>query len=192
MLVDCAGTWKKALIPKKMAEKLFKSPFITGFSICVLIALFIRYGISFVLFLLNRWQMSTVNTLIVYGLLFIIARLGMREKLPRKTFYDRRNPMEDMEDAFEKRSTHSSFRTAAWSIFGLYSILWITPGLILYWLYGDAYSNESIREFVCLLSVITVIIYFFTQENKSTSLGYKLMFFTGAFGGMVAVVYLTL
>ena len=136
--------------------------------------------------------MSTVNTLIFYGLLFIIARLGMREKPPRKAYYSRRNPMKDMDDTFEKRSTHSSFRTAAWSIFGLYSILWITPGLILYWIYGEAYSYESIGVLVCLLSLIAVIFYFFANEIKSTSPGHKLLFFIGAFLGMVSVVYLTL
>jgi hypothetical protein len=173
-------------------ERLLKFPLMAGFLISVLIALFIRYGIAFVLFLLNRWHFSTINTLILYGLLFIIARFGTRSKRFGKTFSTMVNSSEETDDPLEKRLKRPFIWSAIWTAFALFSILWITPALILFWLYAVPYPTQMIRLLVYVFGLITMMIYFFINEKGFVSLVDKTMYFIGGLGGMITVVYLTI
>jgi len=175
----------------KKVEPLLRHPVSVGFIITALIALFIRYGISFVLFLLNKWQISNIITLILYGLIFIVARVGMRNKPPLETPFIEGNPTEELEDTPEKQSTRSFIFKVVWTTLALYSILWITPGFVLFWIYGDSCPNEMIKICVYILSLITATIYFWWYESAIVTRSKKMMFFAGAVCAVIATVYIT-
>jgi len=166
-----------------------KSPIIIGYFIAALIGLFIRYGTSLMLFLLNRWEMSDINTIILYGLLFIIAKFGMGKKPQPRTFsYDDDSFMETEGEA-EKPSLRSQLFKAFWTAFALFSVLWITPALILYWMYPSPYPDEMIQLLIWIFGSITAIVYFLSDRKQYASKTDKILFFIGGFGGMLTVVY---
>jgi len=159
---------------------------LTGIGISICIALFVRYGISFILYLLDFWQVSTINTIILYGMLFILARIGIqiagRRGRPKKIG-------KWADDAAEEKSESSDLFTVLWTIFAVFSVQWLTPALIIFWIYDPPYPKALIMLFVWIFSLGTAGVYYFGNDEKYRSIIYKLIFFSGAFLGTAAVVY---
>ena len=158
---------------------------LTGFAISFFIALFVRYGISFVLYLLDFWQVSTINTIILYAMLFILARIGIqiagrRGKLKKTGTWT--------DDAIEEESESFDPFTAVWTIFAIFSVQWLTPALIIFWIYDPPYPKALIVLFVYVFSLATAGLYYFGNDEKYQSIVDRMIFFLSAVLGAVTVV----
>jgi hypothetical protein len=162
----------------------------TGFAISLLIAIFVSSGIPFVLYMLNLWQISTLNTIILYAMLFIVAKTGtqLQGRKPKLVRKPQKDP--DKKSAAAKDSNSVSILTIIWSFLGIYAILWVTPALIMYWIYLPPYSPQKIMFFAYVLSVATAAIYLLANEDRFSTWRNKAGYFAGAGLGPVLLDYL--
>jgi hypothetical protein len=168
-------------------------PLLAGFVVASLIALFIRYGISFTLYLLHTWQVSTFQTIVFYGLLFVLARAGVQGKSRRRPFMGMSSDGRgEMDGEPEQSSRRAGAYKVIWTVLAVYSVLWLTPALILYWIYAHPYPNQMIGALVALLSMITAGVYFIGNGKRFPARGDKILFFAGTCLGPAAVVFATL
>lgn len=176
---------------KKIIDYLAYPP-LSGFAVAIFTAVFIHQGIFFVLFLFERWQLSTINTVIFYGILFIIARARVQVKSDERETFDENIPWDEIEDFTKEKDQPSLWKKLSrviWVFFGLYSVLWVTPALIVYWMYDPPFPKERILFIVYLLSVAACIVYFFSNQDKFKSTSEKSIYFVGAFLGPFAAIY---
>ncbi|MEE8399820.1 MAG: hypothetical protein V3S89_12500, partial [Desulfobacterales bacterium] len=135
----------------------FTHPLLAGFVIASVIALFVRYGISFTLYLLHTWQVSTFHTIVFYAFLFVLAKAGVLGKSQRRTLMGKPSArLEAVEDQPKRPSGLSGVLNVIWTVLAIYSVLWLTPALIIYWMCTYPYPNQMIGEWVVLLSVVLV------------------------------------
>lgn len=159
-----------------------------GLGISLLIAVFVRTGIPFVLYLLDRWQISTLNTIILYAMLFIVAKAGTQLQ-GRKQRPARKAKETDESETPADDSKSVSVLSIAWSFIGIYAVLWVTPALIIYWIYLPPYPPQMTMLFAYLFSVATAAVYFFGNDDKFPSWKSKTSYFAGACLGPVVLDY---
>lgn len=168
-------------------------PLLAGFVVASSTALFVRYGISFTLYLLHTWQVTTFHTIIFYGLLFVLAKAGVRGRSQRRPLMEKPSARrEAIEDLPKQNSRLSGIWKVIWAFLGIFSVLWLTPALIIYWMYVYPYPNQMIGELVVLLSVAAAGIYFIGRDKQFPARVDKILFFAGACLGPAAVVLATL
>lgn len=161
-----------------------------GFGVSLLVGVFVAAGVNFVLYLLNLWQVSTVTTIILYALLFLVAKAGS-QLLGRKPRSKRRRQDEaDGEDSWDHKPAPVGFLTILWAFLGIYAILWLTPALILFWVYFPPYPPERIMLFVYLFSVVTSAIFYFINADEAGNWKRKLSYFVGVCLAPVSLDYL--
>ena len=157
---------------------------ITGFGIAFLAALFVRYGVAFVLYMLDFWQVSILNTIILYALLFILARIGIK-------VWDRRwHPKRTRKRTHEVEGESRAFDpfTAVWIGFAVFSVLWLTPALIVFWIYEPPYPKALILLFVYIFSFAAAYAYYFENDQKFRTIRLRIIFFLSALLGAATVV----
>ena len=157
---------------------------LTGFGTSLLAALFVRYGVAFVLYMLDFWQVSTLNTIILYALLFILARIGI--KIWDRRWHPRRTRRRT--DGVERESRASDPFTAIWIGFAVFSVLWLTPALIVFWIYDPPYPKALILLFVYIFSFAAAYAYYFENDQKFRTIRLRIIFFLSALLGAATVV----
>ncbi len=174
-------------------KEYFTHPLLAGFVIASCIALFVRYGISLVLYLFHTWQVSAINTIVFYGLLFVLAKVGARGRSQRRTLRRRASDrLEAMGGESAEPSRWAGVLKRIWTLLAIFSVLWLTPALILYWMYSYPYPNQMTGVLVALLSVIASVVTLIGNDKQFPARGDRILFLTGACSGSAAVVYATL
>ncbi len=162
-------------------------PFLSGLAVSVLIAAFVGWGVPFVLHLFDWWQVSKLNTVILYGMLFIIAKIGVQYKGRRgKPNGKNEEPVDDAQVHHNEKGS-PGILSVLWSLFAIYTLLWLTPALIVFWAYGTDYPPDIITLFVYPLSLITALVYFYAIGKKWPSVVAKIGYAAGALLGPVIV-----
>lgn len=161
-----------------------------GFALSLFVAIFVCSGIPFVLYLFDRWQISTLNTIILYAMLFIVAKAGTQLQSRKQKPVRKPKKGADQNDAWAAPSESVSILSIVWSFVGIYAILWITPALIMYWIYLPPYPPEKIMLFTYFLSMATAVIYFFGNDEKFSTWKNKTAYFAGMCIGPAVVDYL--
>jgi len=161
-------------------------PLLGGFSVSFLVALFVRFGVPFVLYLLDWWQVSTVSTIILYGMLFIVVRVVVQVQTRRPKSQGKRKADADGVRPADRGARSVGILSIVWSFLTIYILLWLTPALIIYWVYGPAYPHQIVMLFVYLSSVASALVYYYTNTGEPLSLIGKAVYFAGACLGLVA------
>ena len=164
-----------------------------GFGISFLIALFVLLGVQFMLFLLAGWKLPrevvVVYTSLFYGIVFFIARIGTRAKNRWKQITINEEDLEDETEIFtKKRSIISRIRSVLWILFAIFSVLWLTPTLVIYWT-SPLHSNSIFTLFSFVFGFTASVIYFVVNTEKFLSITDRLIFFLGACSGPIIVIY---
>ena len=157
-----------------------------GFGISLFIAIFVRTGIPFVLYMFDRWQISTLNTIILYAMLFVVAKAGTQLQ-GRKPKSARKPEKTEESDTPSDNSKSVSGLSIVWSFIGIYAILWVTPALIIYWIYLPPYPPQMTMLFVYVFSLAAAAIYFFGNDDRFSTWNRKASYFVGACLGPVVL-----
>jgi hypothetical protein len=161
-----------------------------GFGISLLIAVFVRSGVPFILYLLDRWQVSTINTIVLYAMLFIVAKAGTQLQGRRPKAAQNPKKVRDKDATPKNTPKPVGFLMIVWSFIGIYGILWLTPALIIYWADLPPYPPQKILLFVYLLSIASAAVFLFANEEDFSTWKDKTSYFAGACLGPVIVDYL--
>ena len=167
---------------------------LSGFGIAFLSALFVILGVCFMLWLLDNWQLQkeivVIYTSIFYGIIYFIARAGVRVKSHGQNANLNEKNLEDKIEAPSKiKSLISRVRFIAWSFFWIFSILWLTPVVVIYWA-SPLHPNRIIMLFAFILSLATASIYFLGKIEKFLSITNRLIFYLGACLGSIIAIYI--
>jgi hypothetical protein len=158
-----------------------------GSAVSLLIAASVGWGVRFVLHLLDWWQVSTINTIILYGMLFIIAKVGVEyQNRRRKSSGEEKGPADET-DVPDRNTGPPGMLSILWSLFATYTVLWLTPALIIFWIYGTDYPPDIIMLFVYLLSLAASLVYFYANGKKWPAMVDKAGYIVGACLGPVIV-----
>ena len=165
---------------------------VAGFAVSFLMASFAWYGIAFVLYLLDRWQVSTINTIILYAMLFILAKVG--------TQYQHRRRMPRREEAegsgsgspLPERPHRAVLLSALWYTIGIYAIVWLTPSVMIYWTCLPPYPPHAIMLFAYLFGFTAAAVFFFGDSGGFTSWTGKAGYVAGACLGPAALHAITI
>jgi len=155
----------------------------TGCAVILSVCAFVWFGVRFVLYLLDLWRVSTIGTIILYGILFILAKAGTQLQ-SRKKRKDETKPTGD-DSRKADRSASVGPLTAAWYVIGIYSVLWLTPALIIFWLYIPPYPIQMVAAFAFGFSIIAAGIYYFTNEDRIAGWRHRAGYIAGAGAGLV-------
>ena len=167
---------------------------LSGFRIAFLSALFVILGVCFTLWLLENWQLQkeilVIYTSIFYGIIYFIARAGVRVKSYRQNAnLNEKNLKDKIESPFKIKSLISRVRIIAWYFFWIFSILWLTPAAVIYWA-SPLHPNRIIMLFAFILSLATASIYFIENIEKFLSITNRLIFYLGACLGSIITIYI--
>jgi len=155
---------------------------LSGLAIAMLVSAFVWFGIRFVLYLIDVWQVSTIGTIILYGILFILAKAGAQLR-GRKKGGEGKGRRGD--DSFQKvRHGSVGTLTAVWYFVGIYAVMWLTPSLIIFWIYAPPYPIQMIAVFTLGFSIISAGIYYFTNEDRFAGWQHKAGYIAGVVGGL--------
>ncbi len=98
----------------------------------------------------------------------------------------------DMGGGWVRPSKRAGLYRVIWTFLAVYSVLWLTPALIIYWMYAHPYPNQIIGTLVALLSMITAGVYFTGNGKRFSARSDKILFFAGTCLGPLAVISATL
>ena len=165
----------------------------TGLGIVLVISLFVRSGISFILSLLNNLQLPkqvvVIYTSIFYGIVFFIARAGVRVKKRSRYGSLYKDDLEEEEESISgNKSMLSRARSLLWIAFGVISILLLTPALIVYW---RSPLNPGRIIMICgvIFSLAGTGIFFIQNSEKIQSVAGRIMFFSGVISGILLLAF---
>lgn len=167
---------------------------LSGFRIAFISALFVMLGVCFMLWLLEKWQLQkeivVIYTSIFYGIIYLIARAGVRVKSHRHNTNLNKKDLEDkIEAPSEIKSLISWVRIIAWYFFWIFSILWLTPAAVIYWA-SPLHPDRIIMLFAFILSLATASTYFIGNIEKFLSITNRLIFYLGACLGSIITIYI--
>ena len=193
-MVNRGWRYKHQLLHHRRGKNNWLLCLLSGLGISLLGALFILFGVRFVLLLVETWQLPkqvlVIYTSIFYGIVFLFARAGVRVKSRWKYAPVNEEHLEDETEALsEKRSVISRVRTAIWVSFGIVSVLWLTPALAIYWI-SPLHPNRVILLCASIFGLAAAAIYFVGNDEKFLSITDRLMFCLGACFGPIIVVFL--
>jgi len=111
-----------------------------GFGIGVSVALLGYFGISGLLFAIEKFEIPeeqlTIYTSLFYGIIFFIAFSGFRVETRRHRMLLSRKPYEELSQPITTKAKEKlkRIRSILWLIFTVVSLGWITPALLIYWM----------------------------------------------------------
>ena len=186
---------KKILSNQKKYKKGWNHLFClsSGISIAVIISLFASLGINFILTLINNLHLSkqlvVIYTSIFYGIVFFIARAGVRiKKNPRYRSFYREDPDEEPESISGIKSMLSRVGSVLWIAFGVISIVLLTPALVIYWK-SPLNPDRIIMTCGFFFSLAGAVAFFFQNNEKIKSTSGRIIFFSGVFLGLLVFVF---
>jgi len=113
---------------------------LAGFGIGVSISFLASFGISGLLFMIEQFKLPeeelAIFTSLFYGIVFFIALGGMRTEIRRNKMLVTGKPYakQPLPPASKSRETFDRIKTVLWYGFGIFSLGWLTPALIIYWM----------------------------------------------------------
>ena len=169
--------------------------FLSGFAITTLVVLAVRFGVEFVLFIIESFELSRpvliFYTSILYGIVFLIARTGARTNRQRSA----PDIPDDSQDNFEteilskKSSIKPGVRTLLWVFFGSFSIFWLTPGLVIYWS-SPIHPQKLTALLGSLFGLASAAIYFAVKNERFQKIIDRLLFFIGVCLGLLLAYWI--
>jgi hypothetical protein len=174
-------------------KNIWLSCLFSGFGIAFLTVLFVISGVRFILFFLESLQLQrevvVIYSSIFYAIIFFIARAGVRVKSHwQHTPSYEEYPEKEMEKLSKKKSLFSRIRNIMWISLGIYSILWVTPALSIYW-GSPIYPNRVIGLCSFLFALTASAIYLIVKAKFYSLLSDRLIFFAGAFSGTLIPIF---
>lgn len=162
-----------------------------GFGVGVAVSSLAHFGIDGLLFLIAQFQLPeeelVIFTSLFYGIVFFIALGGVRSESRRykalvtRGLYVRPSPPES-----RARETMGRIRTVLWYIFGLFSLGWLTPALIIYWA-DPRHPDGAVSVCAYLFSFIAGAAYVWKRRD-AVKTGYNCaMLFVGVCLGALLV-----
>ena len=174
-------------------KNIWLSCLFSGFGIAFLTVLFVISGVRFILFFLESLQLQrevvVIYSSIFYAIIFFIARAGVRVKshwqhTPNYEEYTE----EEMEELSKNRSLFSRARNIMWLSLGIYSILWLTPALSIFWV--SPINPDRVIDLCSFLFALTAsTIYLIVKAEIYSLLSDRLIFFVGAFSGALIPIF---
>ena len=168
---------------------------VIGFAIGVSISLFVRFGINLLLSLVKNLNLPehevVLYTSLFYGAIFFIAWFGLRADRRSNQALISRWPRLIEDDPPPKSKINSMIsrvKTILWSAFGIFSVVWITPALILYWV-APKHPERGILACTILFSLAGATAFFLKNSHKIQTAVSRLMFFIGVCFGTFFLVH---
>lgn len=170
-----------------------------GFGIGASVFLLAYIGIAGLLFFISWFRLPeeelAIFTSIFYGIVFLIALGGVRYESRRTKMLITRRPFETEASLLSgQRKVFSRIKTALWYVFGSFSLVWLTPALVIYW--ADPRSPDmSVSLFAYLFSLIAVTVYALKRGKRiRTVTNHLILYFSAVLGALimgrlVAVLY---
>ncbi len=166
---------------------------LSGFSITFLCSIFIFLGVQFILYLLKALHLQKdvviIFSSIFYGIVYLIARAVVNARSRGKQSNFAPEELDSMDELIESRPQITGFRITAWSIFGIISVMWLTPALVIYWA-SPVYPSKIVVIFSFILSLPTAVIYYLLNDNKFKRSADSLVFYLGACSGLFLAIFL--
>ena len=169
-------------------KRQFKS-FVSGFVITLLVVLLVKFGVDFVLSIIGSFELSNhvlvFYTSIFYGIVFFIARAGVRIKNQRlNPDLPEENLLDEIESLSKKKSIISVMRSLLWLIFAAFSVLWLTPALVVYWS-SPIYPDKMTALVGSLFGLASAAIYYAAKNEKFPLVMDRVLFITGTCLGLL-------
>jgi hypothetical protein len=181
-------------IAKMKMGKNWVSCLLSGFGITFLCAIFVFSGVRFMLYLLKALHVQKdvviIFSSIFYGIVYLIARAVVNVRSRRQQSHFALEKLEaDMDESSESRPQIPEFRLTPWFLFGVFSVMWLTPALVIYWA-SPVYPGKIIVIFSFIFSLPTAIIYYLLNDKRFQSLTDRLVFYLGACTGLILAMFL--
>jgi len=167
---------------------------LSGFGITFLCAIFVFLGVQSILYLLKALHLQKdvviIFSSIFYGMVYLIARAVVNVRSRRQRSHFALEELEaGMDESSESRPQIPDFRLTAWFLFGIFSVMWLTPALVIYWT-SPVYPSKIILIFSFIFSLPTAIIYYLLNDKKFQFLTDRLVFYLGACSGLILAIFL--
>lgn len=162
----------------------------TSSKIAFFSAVLIMLIVSLILFLLNALPLPRhlvlIYTTMLYAVFFFIARAGAGIKKSHwQPNFNEENLEEDKISAlYKRRSLLSRILSITYILSGIFTIIFLTPALIIYWI-SPTESFMLIMLSAFILSMITNGLYYIKNEEKYQSRTDRLLFHTGSCLGSI-------
>ncbi len=181
-------------IVKTKMGKNWLSCLLSGFGITFLCAISVFLGVQSMLYLLKALHVQRdvviIFSSIFYGMVYLIARAVVNVRSRRQQSHFALEELEaGMDKLNESKPQIPEFRLTAWFIFGIFSVMWLTPALVIYWA-SPVYPSKIIVIFSFIFSLPTAIIYYLLNDKKFQSLTDRLVFYLGAGSGLILAIFL--
>ena len=163
--------------------------FLSGFVITSLVVLLVRFGVDIVLFIIGSFGLSSevlvFYTSIFYGIVFLVARAGVRIKNHRLNPDLTEEDLPDGKKILSKKSAIiSRARSYLWLFFAAFSVLWLTPALVVYWS-SPIYPAKMTTLLGLLFGLALAAIYYAANNEKFPLITDRLLFLTGTCLGLL-------
>ncbi len=162
-----------------------------GFGIGVSVSVIVCFGISALLFIIDKFRLPEQELIIFsslfYGIVFFIALGGMRAETHRYKLIVSKKPFEELSPPPAKsKMTIDRIKTILWVIFSIFSLGWLTPALVIYWAV-PIHPTRVISGCAWLFSLIAGAAYIFKKNSDIETPYHHFIFFVGICLGIVLV-----
>ena len=162
-----------------------------GFGIGASISVLTWLGISGLLRVIENSKLPeeelAIFTSLFYGIVFFIALGGVRAESRRHKFLISRKIYGDLTEPPSKaKGSINRTKTMLWSVFCLFSMVWVTPALVIYWA-DPKHTGGAVAACVCLASLVAGVSFVFKKTINIKAPYDHLMFFIGLFFGTALV-----
>lgn len=171
-------------------KKTRRSWVLIGFGIGAVVAFLINFGIAGLLFLIGQFQLSedelVIFTSLFYGIVFFFALGGMRFESRKYKMLVTGRPFQAPPPPVSKiRETMGRIRSVLWYIFGLFSLGWLTPALIIYWT-DLKHPDWAVSIFAYLFSFAAGTAYVIKRaDSEKTGYDYAMLYIGICMGALL-------
>jgi hypothetical protein len=163
--------------------------FFSGFAITSLVVLLVCFGVDFMLHIIGSFELSSqilvFYTSIFYGIVFLVARAGARMKNNRlNPDLTEENLLDETESLSKKNSIIPVVRGFLWLFFAAFSVLWLTPALVVYWS-APIYPEKMTTLLGSLFGLGSAAIYYAAKNDKFPLIMDRLLFLIGTCLGLL-------
>jgi uncharacterized protein YqhQ len=182
----------------KAKENKFYLIMFTSLKIAFFSAVSIILIISLILFLLKALQLPrhlvVIYTTMLYTVFFFIARsgTGIKKGHWQLNFYEESEKEDKISALSKRRSLVSKIFSVTYILLGIFTVMFLTPALIIYWISPTEESFSLIMLSAFILSMIAAWIYYIKNEEKYQSRTERLLFHMGSCLGSIIACYLYL
>jgi hypothetical protein len=168
--------------------------FLSGLAIALLVSLFVIFGTNLMLRIIRAFDLPTqalvIYTSIFYGIIFFIARASVPvNRRPLSLQETEEGLLDEGENPPKKRPAISLLLTILWVLFGIFSVLWVTPALVIYWS-SPIYPDKITALLALIFGLASAAIYFALKNERFHSILDRLLFLGGTCLGLSISVWI--